>query len=367
MRYSILWVTLMVSMTATAQQTVTITGKIESLVKGDKVYLQQAIGGDFSDSLVATGKIFSFTTPIEKGGLYSIRSVGATRSSVMLYLQPGKVMLKGKTLTDARFSGSTYIREFDRFSQTMKKHSLLKKYAALSEQYNTASRNKDTVLRNKLLPELRSLSPVVDSVRTAIATKWLEAHPQSDINAYIAYMYFRYKKNHDELKTMLNGFSAAARNSAIAEKMYHSIEIATITAVGNMAPDFTQNDPNGKPVSLKDFRGKYVLVDFWASWCGPCRAENPNVVAAYKKFESKNFTVLGVSLDNNKAKWLEAIEKDGLEWTHVSDLKYWNNAVAKQYDINAIPANLLIDPSGKIVAKNLRGETLHKKLDELLQ
>jgi len=367
MRYSILWVTLMVSMTATAQQTVTITGKIESLVKGDKVYLQQAIGGDFSDSLVATGKTFSFTTPIEKGGLYSIRSVGATRSSVMLYLQPGKVMLKGKTLTDARFSGSTYIREFDRFSQTMKKHSLLKKYAALSEQYNTASRNKDTVLRNKLLPELRSLSPVVDSVRTAIATKWLEAHPQSDINAYIAYMYFRYKKNHDELKTMLNGFSAAARNSAIAEKMYHSIEIATITAVGNMAPDFTQNDPNGKPVSLKDFRGKYVLVDFWASWCGPCRAENPNVVKAYNTFKNKNFDVLGISLDENEAHWKDAIQKDGLLWTQLSDLKGWDNEIARYYGIQAIPFSFLLDPNGVIIAKGLRGEALRQKLAEILQ
>ena len=126
-------------------------------------------------------------------------------------------------------------------------------------------------------------------------------------------------------------------------------------------------DPSGKQIALSSFKGKYVLIDFWASWCGPCRGENPNVVANFNKFKNKNFTILGVSLDEDKTKWLEAIKKDNLSWTHVSDLKGWNSASVPLYGFDGIPYNVLIDPTGKIIATELRGEALGRKLAEVLK
>lgn len=137
-------------------------------------------------------------------------------------------------------------------------------------------------------------------------------------------------------------------------------------APGALAPDLTMPDPDGKPVSISSFRGKYVLVDFWASWCGPCREENPYVVDAYKKFKDKNFTVLGVSLDKEKEPWLQAIQADNLTWTHMSDLKFWNSPAVSLYGISGIPFNVLLDPEGKIIAKSLRGENLEKTLEAVL-
>ena len=136
--------------------------------------------------------------------------------------------------------------------------------------------------------------------------------------------------------------------------------------IGNIAPEISLADPNDKIISLSSFRGKYVLVDFWASWCGPCRGENPNVVAAFEKYKNKNFTVLGVSLDDNKESWLEAIQQDRLNWQHVSDLKKWESIVVNAYQIEGIPFNVLIDPAGKIIATELRGPALQETLEKFL-
>ncbi|MBP9099597.1 MAG: TlpA family protein disulfide reductase, partial [Ferruginibacter sp.] len=137
--------------------------------------------------------------------------------------------------------------------------------------------------------------------------------------------------------------------------------------IGSIAPDFTLNDVNGKPISLSKLKGKYVLVDFWASWCGPCRSESPYLVAAHNKFKNKNFTILGVSLDDNKNDWLEAIKEDKFDWLQVSDLKGMDSPVGDLYGFSAIPYNVLIDPQGKIIAAELRGDNLDQKLGEILK
>jgi len=157
-------------------------------------------------------------------------------------------------------------------------------------------------------------------------------------------------------------------NSSYIKSFHASVESQKKLAIGTPAPELTMNTPDDKPLSLSSLQGKVVLVDFWASWCGPCRAENPNVVKAYNKYKSKGFDIYSVSLDKDKDKWIAAIKKDGLSWTnHVCDFKYWQSPVVQLYNFNGIPYNVLLDKKGNIIAKNLRGEDLEKKLAEILK
>lgn len=163
------------------------------------------------------------------------------------------------------------------------------------------------------------------------------------------------------VKEVAKQFDAFAQNQQQGPQMQQGLP------VGTMAPEITMDDPDGKSFSLSALRGKYVLVDFWASWCGPCRAENPNVVNAYQQYKNKNFTVLGVSLDQSKSNWLKAIKDDKLDWKQISDLKFWESAAVPLYQIQGIPYNVLIDPQGKIIASELRGPALEAKLAEVLK
>ncbi len=195
---------------------------------------------------------------------------------------------------------------------------------------------------------------------------WMTAHTNWVVNAYLIYGMYAHPETMAKGDSLLVLMAANVQASKYVRKREQIKQQLEKSAIGKLVTHFTQNDTSGKSVSTKNFAGKYFLIDFWASWCGPCRRENPEVVKAYQKFHPKGFEIIGVSLDDDKAKWIKAIAKDNLTWTHVSDLKGWENAAAALYAVRSIPDNFLIDKEGKIIAKSLRGEELSAKLEEIL-
>lgn len=196
--------------------------------------------------------------------------------------------------------------------------------------------------------------------------EFIKQNPTSIVPAYVLYRDFSYRLSPEEIKANIALLDPSLQQSQYVTVLNELITVLNTVSIGKKAPDFTSLTPEGKSISLAGQLGKYLLVDFWAAWCGPCRRENPNLVKAYQKYHEKGFDVLGVSLDKSKEDWVKAIKTDNLNWAQVSDLAYWNSAAAKLYGVRAIPANVLIDPKGVIIARNLRGEELDKKLEELL-
>ena len=197
---------------------------------------------------------------------------------------------------------------------------------------------------------------------------FVKNNPNSFVSALILERFVMTKQmSNEDAKSLYDNFSARIKNSKTGKKLDQTINVPAAPAeVGQTAPNFEGPSPTGKLFKLEDNLGKITIIDFWASWCRPCRVENPNLVKTYKKLKAKGLNIVGVSLDKVKDSWIKAIEDDGLQWSHVSHLQYWNEPIAKAYQVKSIPATFILDQKGKILAKNLRGKALEQKIEELL-
>lgn len=319
------------------------------------------------------GKLATIDSAVSKKGSFTMKGkvnypdlvmlvAGNTRQRLQFYLENSEITINGKldSLYVAKITGSKTQDEYRSFVDSNKP--LSDAYSALYTQYQAARQAGDQARVAQIEKQADSISKEMMNNQK----NFVRNNPASYVTPSIIQS-VSYESEPAELEEMISKLDTAIAKLPQIQTLMTRVNAMKAVAVGQKAPDFTMNDVNGNPVSLASKLGpKLLLVDFWAAWCNPCRQENPNVVKVYNDFHKKGFDVLGVSLDRDKDSWLKAIADDKLTWTHVSDLKYWDNAAARLYAVNSIPANFLLDETGTIIGRNLRGEDLQKKVSEIL-
>jgi thiol-disulfide isomerase/thioredoxin len=361
---------MLMTLAVSAQQKLELTAAIPSLPNDTVVRLWNAIDKT-TDSTYVKNHSFSFSKSMSEGGSIFVLQVGnrapeITGLGALVYLDGGKMNISGGTnLNDASYSGSPFVKEWVEMNKVMDAAVAdIKDGADLSVKLSEAKAVGDA----DAIAALEAERNKYHSKLLSSGKKWIAEHPNSGVSAYVLNaLLAEAVSSREERLAIIDKFGPRAKHNQITRMMLAGMTGVAESFSGKLAPAFTQPDVNGKKVSLADFKGKYVLVDFWASWCTPCRAESPYLKAAYQKFKDKGFTIISLSLDDDREKWLKAIAEDQLPWVHVSDLKAAKNQVAIDYKELGIPANFLIDPTGKIIGSGYREGMLDARLTELLK